>query len=603
MSLTRVTGYLTTNLVKSFKSVADMALESGVEDGAIGATASFHEGEVVGGNVYVWTLTSPYPADGIGVVAAPTGFWTSTNRHAMDVEQCGALQSNTGDQNSLAMDYWASQNHPIGVKGTFKSGVSLNFKGVNPWVEFRGMKVSITTPNINGITAPANSQTDIQIKDPFIEYAAPTPGLTATTSNGILITGMRRLTLHDARAEGWSNSGARIAGNRTTEVVNFFGWRNDWDGSSEFATGGDFLLYTGTPGESKSTRVSGLRCYSDASQSIIVNSLSADRNVIVEDFFCDTYKSDVFEPKDFANIRKRHGVTIGYVSHQTYGGSVIVDTGIVRGTNWTAIYRSGGSLGNVAYPPCKINNVQAFDVALKIDASNIGGGILLGDSVAGDMISNCYVCRMSTPTKAAYVLQDSVGDGNCTVVNCVDEDSAGYGVNITGDSANVLIKGHRSINPASHSIFLQPRSGTTTFGAHVIEGCYLQRKTKGYGIITANGIASTCYGRNNTIINTNTDDATDNVGVYCAGDPDTLHLELNLIRGFAWGVWCNTLISATRDLPWGTNTFNGVKNGYRLAATSGSFIPYVAPNKFYNVTNKFANGGSGSNTGAERMPV
>lgn len=89
---------------------------------------------------------------------------------------------------------------------------------------------------------------------------------------------------------------------------------------------------------------------------------------------------------------------------------------------------------------------------------NIGAGILFGDVVDGDMINNCYVEGFANANNGAYKIQDSVGTGKLTIANCVDKGSAGYGVHIATESVNVMVIGHRSIEPTGAGIFLRQKA-------------------------------------------------------------------------------------------------------------------------------------------------
>ncbi|HAM5232481.1 TPA: hypothetical protein IB045_004945, partial [Escherichia coli] len=106
-----------------------------------------------------------------------------------------------------------------------------------------------------------------------------------------------------------------------------------------------------------------------------------------------------------------------YKSNQTYGGSILIANNIIRDTNWTGIYRSGGADGSVSYPPSMIHGNLIHNVGMKIDASNISGGILIGDIVDGDILSNNIVSGFGQLSSGAYRIQDSVGSGKLTMNN------------------------------------------------------------------------------------------------------------------------------------------------------------------------------------------
>lgn len=132
-----------------------------------------------------------------------------------------------------------------------------------------------------------------------------------------------------------------------------------------------------------------------------------------------------------------------------------------------------------------------YNVGMKIDASNISGGILIGDIVDGDILSNNIVSGFGQLSSGAYRIQDSVGSGKLTMNNNVDFDSKGSGIYITGEANGVVVNGHRTVRASGYSVFLAPASGATVFGDHVLNNIVVERTTDGYGVVFASGAATT----------------------------------------------------------------------------------------------------------------
>ncbi|QMB00860.1 hypothetical protein HV012_07470 [Escherichia fergusonii] len=404
------------------------------------------------------------------------------------------------------------------------------------------------------------------------------------------------------QAENWRNAGCLWLNIRHYIIDGFFGWRNDWDGSSTFASGGDLVEWTGTPGNSKSGRITNNTCCSDASQSISVNSLSASRNIIISDNHCLTYARDEFTPKPRNEIKKRHGITIGYASHQDYGGAIKVNNNIIRDAGWTGIYRPGGSNGSVQYQPCMITNNQIFDVGFGVNADNIGAGILIGDVVDGDVISNNLVSGFSNANNGAFKVQDSVGTGKLTLSNNTDISSAGYGVHLATETVNVLISGHRSINPSKANIFMEPKGGATLFGSISIHGGRLDRDTDGTCILAANGVQNANI--DEVELRGTSTNSTSNIGIQINQNGNNFNITNIKMYGFGYGIWYNTYVNTDTTFPWGNNRFFNTTNAFRLARSSGVAVAKVQPN-FYNggASNRFSNGGNGTSNGTEEFLV
>lgn len=459
-----------------------------------------------------------------------------------------------------------------------------------------------TVANVNGVELPKDTVRRISIEglESFVDYS-----LTATDrnkANGFYIAGSREVTLKDIRCEGWKNAGAWWSEVNNMTIDGFVGWRNDWDGSTLFSSGGDLVEWTSSAGLAKSCSITNFLCLSDGSQSISVNSLSFGRNILISNGRCLTYDATDFTPKTRSDIKARHGITIGYNSNQTYGGGIKVSNVIIRDKGWTGIYRSGGLDGAVRYQPATISNVSIYDCGFGVNSDNIGAGILIGDVVDGDMINNCYVEGFANANNGAYKIQDSVGTGKLTIANCIDKGSAGYGVHIATESVNVMVIGHRSIEPTGAGIFLEAKSGATLFRSHTIDGCRIERVTDGYGILLSNGVISANI-KNNEIRGTSTD-STSNCAIRVNQNGQNINIRGNQIYGFAYGLWYNTYVDTTTIFPWGNNQFFGCINAHRFARTTGTSVAKVEPNYYDGgTTNRFSNGGVGTSNGTEEFRV
>lgn len=600
--LSSAAGY---SFIGEFESVSELSGVVGLQDQALVSVKSFLSGKGIGGGQFRWMESSSLADDGFSVIKPTSitgnGRWVNIKRGSLTPPECGAVPDDSTFDSASGLSNWATQNRCIGSSGVYRSSVGIVFTGVNPWVTAERMTVEYTSPEINGVMAPANDQTIFQVEGLEVKNVSVTPSTVPATANGFRLVGLKQAFVRRCRSIGWKNAGIFFQSCRQWEAIDNLCWLNDWDLTATFASGGDIVSYTGTLGASKGGKIIGNLLLSDTSQGINVNALSADREIIITNNTILTYNAD-FTTKDFSLINKRHGIEFGYNSNQTYGGSIIIGHNIIRDTNWTGIYRSGGADGSVSYPPSIITSNMIYNVGMKIDASNISGGILIGDIVDGDILSNNLVSGFGQAGSGAYRIQDSIGSARLTMINNVDFDSNGSGVYITGEANGVVINGHRSVRAAGYSVYLTPVSGATVFGDHVLNDIIVERTTDGYAVVFASGSVSPSILNNLNAKGTITNSTT-NAAIYVAGTPSNAVIVGGVVKGFAYGVWCQTYIDTTIQLPWGGVTFIGTTNGFRLARTTGTSNAYVNPNFFYGVTNRFSNGGTGTSNGAERLLV
>lgn len=593
------------SLIGEFDSVSDLYNTIGIIDTGLVSVKSFHYGKGIGGGHFRWMSSSTLGDNGFSVIkptsVSGSGRWVNVKRGFLTPPECGAIPDDASFDSATGLSNWATQNRCLGSSGVFRSSVGLVFTGVNPWVTAERMTIEYTAPEINGVMATPNDQTIFQVEGLEVKNVSATPSTAAATANGFRMVGLKQAFVRRNRSIGWKNTGIFFQSCRQWEAIDNLCWLNDWDLTNTFASGGDIVAYTGTPGASKGGKIIGNLLLSDTSQGINVNALSADREIIISNNTILTYNSD-FTTKDFSLINKRHGIEFGYNSNQTYGGSILIANNIIRDTNWTGIYRSGGADGSVSYPPSMIHANLIYNVGMKIDASNISGGILIGDIVDGDILSNNLVSGFGQLSSGAYRIQDTVGNSKLTMNNNVDFDSKGSGIYITGEANGVVVNGHRTVRAAGHSVFLTPVSGATVFGDHVLNDIVVERTTDGYGVVFASGAAATSALNNLNAKGTLTN-ATTNSAIYVAGTPSNAIIIGGVIKGFAYGVWCQTFVDTTIQLPWGGITFVGTNTAFRLVRTSGTATAYVNPNFYYGVTNRFSNGGTGTSNGAERLLV
>ncbi|EOT9837661.1 phage tailspike protein [Escherichia coli] len=599
------------SMIGEFESVADLQSFSQlslVDDGDRVSVKSFHAGRGVGGGLFRWHASCLTQHDGFSVIkpdsVSGSGRWVNVKRGRLIPEECGCIPDDPSFDNGVPLNRWASQQHCIGSVGVFYKTTALipSPPAYPQYIDAKGMRLMTTVPDVNGVElSPATSR---RITIEGLESFGD-PSLTVTNrnkANGFYIAGSREVALKNIRCEGWKNSGVWWFDVNSMTIDGFIGWRNDWDGSTLFSSGGDLVEWTSSAGLAKSCSITNFACFSDGSQSISVNSLSFGRNIIISNGRCLTYDATDFTPKTRSDIKARHGITIGYNSNQTYGGGIKVSNVIIRDKGWTGIYRSGGLDGAVRYQPATISNVSVYDCGFGVNQDNIGAGILFGDVVDGDMINNCYVEGFANANNGAYKIQDSVGTGKLTIANCVDRHSAGYGVHIATESVNVMVIGHRSIEPTGAGIFLEAKSGATLFRSHTIDGCRIERVTDGYGILLSNGVISANI-KNNEIRGTSTD-STSNCAIRVNQNGQNINIRGNQIYGFAYGLWYNTYVDTTTIFPWGNNQFFGCINAHRFARTTGTSVAKVEPNYYDGgTTNRFSNGGVGTSNGTEEFRV
>ncbi|WP_429870350.1 phage tailspike protein [Escherichia coli] len=599
------------SMIGEFESVADLQSFSQlslVDDGDRVSVKSFIAGRGVGGGLFRWHASCLTQHDGFSVIkpdsVSGSGRWVNVKRGRLIPEECGCIPDDQSFDNGEALNRWASQQHCIGSVGVFYKTTALvpSPPAYPQYIDAKGMRLMTTVANVNGVELSKDTSRRIIIEglESFGDYS-----LTATDrnkANGFYIAGSREVTLKDIRCEGWKNAGVWWFEVNNMTIDGFVGWRNDWDGSTVFSSGGDLVEWTSSAGVAKSCSITNFLCLSDSSQGISVNSLSVGRNILISNGRCFTYDATDFTPKEHSNIKARHGITIGYNSNHPYGGGIKVSNVIIRDKGWTGIYRSGGLDGAVRYQPATISNVSIYDCGFGVSEDNIGAGILIGDVIDGDMINNCYVEGFANANNGAYKIQDSVGTGKLTIANCVDKGSAGYGVHIATESVNVMVIGHRSIEPTGAGIFLEPKGGATLFRFHTIDGCRIERVTDGYGIFVSSGVIRANI-KNNEIHGTSTD-STSNCAIRVNQNGQNINIRGNQIYGFAYGLWYNTYVDTTTIFPWGNNQFFGCINAHRFARTTGTSVAKVEPNYYDGgTTNRFSNGGVGTSNGTEEFKV
>jgi len=576
---------------KRFACVDDMVTDTSLLAGQIVEFVSYVLGKSIGGNKGI--ITSSGTPDGGRYISLSNGLLFKSLTYALTPTQFGAIPDYGSDNtdNHVALNNWAKQNVCRGEEGKFYSSTAVTFTGTNPWVkDCQGLEVYFGGTDILGFTSSIDSTGTLQIdkglKSVFV-------GSATTTSNGFDFSGFRKLFVDGVWSQGWKNSGIKIANVRNYEVVNGVFWLNDWDGTTPFATGADILVYSSTAGESKAGKILDNWCLSDASQGILVNSLSYDRDIIIRGNHVAVYDS-TFSPKDTSLVKKRHCIEIGYNSDQTYGGNLIVEGNILRSAKWTGIYRSGN--GNAEFPGATILNNRIYSVGFGTDSGGVLGGILLGNVVSGDAIEGNIVDGFGgggANQSAAFRLQDSVGV--CTSVRFVnnqDINSLGYGVYLTGNVNNVDIINHKSVNPYLDNICLEAISSSTLFGDINIKGSVTIRNTIGYGISSKANLNGLNVIEENVIKGSDvslTDNAS--VGIYITRGIDTLSVRKNIIKAFKWGTWYNTSSTAVTTTMWGDNTFVSCLYGGMFQGSASANYVYVNPNRYVNTPNRFGTNG------------
>lgn len=592
--------------ISTIPSIADLRLTVGADNLQLVSVASFHDGRGVGGGNFRWYASNTQEDDGCAVIQ-PTGVsagrWINIKRGRLTPSECGCIRDDEAFDNAIPLNRWAAQSHCIGEAGSFYSSDTVTFSANTPRIHVcaEGMAVVITAPDKNGVEFNGDMSKDLTINGLRSHAKDGLASTLSAKSNGFYISGLRRLKLKGCGAEGWRNSGAWWFDCKRYEIDDFWGWRNDWDGTNTFASGGDLVEWTSQPGNSKSGRISNCQLFSDASQNISVNSLSATANVLVTKCHCMTYDAADFTPKNAASIVKRHGITIGYNSNQEYGGAITVDGCIIRDTNWTGIYRSGNS--GLLVNPCKVLNNTIVNAGLKKAPDNsITGGILFGFSVPGDEISNNTVLDYKEPTGAAYRIQGTANIGGLTLSNNIDRNSLGHGVFLTGQVVDVFVSSHRSINPAGDNIRMTAQGAGLPFGRIRISGGELSRDTAGRCVFIGANISDYITIKGVGLRGTS-DLSEANSAIFVTSSGDKVTIRGNEIFGFGYGIWYGTYITADISLPWGGNQFTGTVNAHRLSRTSGSVVGKVSPNYYSGVTSRFSNGGAGSVAGTEELLV
>ncbi len=312
------------SMIGEFESVADLQSFSQlslIDDGDRVSVKSFHAGRGVGGGLFRWHASCLTQHDGFSVIKPDSvsgpGRWVNVKRGRLIPEECGCIPDDQSFDNGEALNRWASQQHCIGSVGTFyKTTALIPSPSVYPqYIDAKGMRLMTTVADVNGVELPKDTSRIISIEglESFVDYS-----LTATErnkANGFYIAGSREVTLKDIRCEGWKNAGVWWFEVHNMTIDGFVGWRNDWDGSTRFASGGDLVEWTSPAGVAKSCSITNFLCLSDGSESISVNALSSGRDVLISNGRCFTYDATDFTPKTRTNIKARHGIAIGYNSN------------------------------------------------------------------------------------------------------------------------------------------------------------------------------------------------------------------------------------------------------------------------------------------------
>lgn len=399
-----------------------------------------------------------------------------------------------------------------------------------------------------------------------------------------------------------TNSGVYIAGAKDVTVDNNIIYGATWNGSAgAAATVADILLYSSAA--SGRYIITNNYCLSNNSQGIYANALGYDAQYIIANNIVITLDpSTCTSGGTWSEIAtggiRRHGIMVQY-SNDVGGLSpgAVVTGNLCRNTRWTGIYAQGDKNNGAVITNniCTRNGYQL--------GNPLSGGIYV--TVSGfELIADNYIYEyqntsasgaitlnaVSTPTRRAQVKNNSI------------QNSAGFGMYLSTQVANLDIAGNTFYNNTLTDIVWVPNAGQPTLGGFYITDNTITRLITNtspaitfstqVGVVPSYIIGNKIYGFDNTTVN-----ALNNAIRVTSTNPTTIIIRDNYIDKFYYGVYYTSYFAASTrfmDFQLEGNTIVSCNTGIVAAATSNTVTVPLTDNRFISVTTPTSAGGLGS---------
>lgn len=401
------------------------------------------------------------------------------------------------------------------------------------------------------------------------------------------------------------NSGVYIASAKDVTVDNNIIYGATWTGGGPAASAADIILYSGT--ESGRFVITNNYCFSNNSQGIFANALGLDSHYIIANNVCITLDPSTCVPggtwEEIATGGvRRHGIITQYSNQISNAGPGAVVTGnVCRNTRWSGIYLQGTVKNNglvVANNVCSRNNYANWP---------LGGGIYL--TVSGEeIVANnfIYECQGTTGNGGITITAVFAPTGRAKISGNTIQNSAGIGLYLSTNAANIDIIDNTFSNNASSAIVWAANGGNASLGGFYIANNTITRPasaattpaisvTPQIGVVPTYITGNKIYGSDSVTLS-----ATNTAIRLQTNNPSTIVVKDNMIESFYYGMfYASYFANNTRHINMQIegNIFTSCAVGIAAAATTNTVTVPLIDNRFINVPTPTNPGGLGGACG------
>lgn len=451
-------------------------------------------------------------------------------------------------------------------------------------------------------TAPAKNAFEMNNSDDAALINADIEGYGIDTTpnflfaNGVFANASDRIKIENCVIHGFEYNGIYEQNCNDFVISNNMFYLNRYVNN----TSADIILYSTNP--SRGGIITNNQCYSNNSQGIFVGVVGFDADCIISQNRCITLDAS-FNYEVSPNIKRRHGIQMGYGGPATRRGHICVDN-ILQNTTSTGIYYQGPNDTSIGSVIIGYNYIK--DTGIDSIQTSLSSGITItcqgeGDIVIGNIIENMLQSIGGLLASAGISVQpNSVGvdtnqNRSTLILGNTITNSSGAGIQAAYESLNVTIANNRITDTVFPSIIIQGRSIAGGVNNHrVIENTIKHTTDTWPGIYldsTPSAGNITIRGNEITGLNTTTNNVF-NSGVVIA-NPDTgtnqITIENNLIQNFRCGVApAFYLSSSLPNIVIKNNKFINLNTGIAAGGTNGRLAGNS--NEYTNVTNPVGGG-------------
>lgn len=428
-----------------------------------------------------------------------------------------------------------------------------------------------------------------------LRLVGKTPGnnLDLTKQNGVYASGVRNLKVLGCFMHGFDNGcgvqvrdckGVHIEGN----VIFANPWGNGTPVAGPGASAADILLYSSVSGARVNIKNNG--CYSNNSQGIYVDALGADADILIGGNICETLDpatcvlEGTWSELGSADIDRRHGIVVGYVSSSVDGPRAIIEGNICRNTNWTGIYKQGISGGSISIcnNQCSNNGYTAANSlsgGIYINVSgheNVYGNVIEGFQQAANAVGGITLNAATSPTNFSHI-SDNIIKG-----------SAGNGIAAGTNSALVVIENNLIENSGFSDIYIANAASAGVGGFTISKNKIVRFSGSAIpGITYSQGATTTLQARivDNDIKGfDNSTSNVSNVGIRCLNQSSLVEIENNRIDYFYYGINWNTYWSVGRhfEAVIARNIISNCNTGIAIASNVNTCVVPLVDNAYHN---------------------